>query len=381
MRCFICLIQYVLAILMTSHAINADNIAVYFGTLKDGGIHYANFNSQTGKLSQPRQVAALDNAGFITIHPSGQYLYSTGAGQKELGHSSAFAFRIEDDHSLSRINSRSSEGMGACHISLDQSGETLLVANYGSNQSVAALKVNEDGSLNPSTSNHLHQGSGQHPHRQKSPHPHSIITNPSNTFAYAADLGIDQVVIYALDAQTATLTPASSAKVPGGSKGPRHMKFSEDGRFAYVLNELSQEVVLYETNTQTGALTYIDTASSLRDRTDLKGMTSSEIRIHPTGKYLYNANRDTKGRGRDSLSVFSIAPSNGHLELIQVIPAGVSVPRNFNIDPSGQWLLVGGQKSNNIATFKIDLNSGTLSQTEALTLFDGSPTCIEFLLD
>lgn len=381
MRCFILLTQYVLAILLSSHTLVADNIAVYFGTLKDGGIHYANFNSQTGELSPPKQVAALDNAGFITIHPSGRYLYSTGAGQQKPGPSSVVAFKIEDDHSLSHINSQSSEGMGACHISLDQSGETLLVANYGSNQSVAALKVNEDGSLNPSTSNHLHQGSGQHPHRQESPHPHSVITNPSNTFAYAADLGIDQIVIYALDAKTAQITPVSSTTVPGHSKGPRHMKFSEDGGFAYVLNELSQEVVLYKANPQTGTLTYIQTVSSLHDRTDLTGMTSSEIRIHPSGKYLYNANRDTKGRGRDTLSVFSIDPIYGYIELIQVIPAGVSIPRNFNLDPSGQWLLVGGQKSNNIATFKIDLDSGTLSQTEALTSFDGSPVCIEFLLD
>lgn len=381
MRCFIRFTQYVLATALISHAMNADSVAVYFGTLSNGGIHYADFDKQTGELSPPRQVAALENAGFITIHPSGQYLYSTSAGPQKPGHSSVVAFKIEDDYSLSRINSESSEGMGACHVSLDQSGQTLFVANYESNQSVAALKVNEDGSLNPSTSNHLHQGSGQHPYRQQRPHPHSVVTNPSNTFAYAADLGIDQIVIYALDAQSATLTRTSSAEVPGGSKGPRHIKFSEDGRFAYALNELSQEVVLYEANAQTGALSYIQTVSSVHDRTDLKGMTSSEIRIHPSGKYLYNANRDTKGRGRDSLSVFSMTPSNGQLELIQVIPAGVRVPRNFNIDPSGQWLLVGGQKSNNIATFKIDANSGRLSQTEALIAFDGSPVCIEFLLD
>ncbi|MGJ8651854.1 MAG: lactonase family protein [Opitutaceae bacterium] len=355
-----------------------DTIDVYFGTSAGSGIHHSVFDNETGSLSTPKRVAELNNAGFITIHPSKAYLYSSAALDKRKDKGHVAAFRIEADKTLSPLNTQSSEGYNPCHVSLDSTGSVLMVANYGSNNSIAAFKVQSDGSLAASESIHLHEGSGTNPKRQEGPHPHSIFSNPANTFAYAPDLGIDQVVIYKLDTETATLTAASKAKVPGGGKGPRHMKFSDDGRFAYVLLELTMEIAAYSADTETGALQYIETVSTCKDRSDIERMSCAEIRIHPNNKFVYCSTRDLTGKSRDTISVFQRDNASGRLTLVQNQPANVAVPRNFNIDPSGRWLIAAGQKSNDLSIFSLDSSTGRLVPHGENIPFNGSPICLEF---
>lgn len=357
----------------------AQSLDVYFGTSGDGGIQHATFNTGSGELSSITKVAEVNNAGFIAIHPSQNFIYSTAATDKRKAKGLVRAFSINSDKSLKSLNQQSSEGYNPCHTSLDSTGTLLMVANYGSNNSVAAFKVQKDGSLATSTSIHLHEGSGTNPKRQKSPHPHSIFPNPANTFAYAPDLGTDHVEIYALDTKNAKLTPAGNAEVPGGAKGPRHMKFSQDGRYTFVLLELTLEIAIFEADAETGALKHINTISTLKDRSDIERMTCSEIRVHPNGKFVYNAIRDLDSRGRDTISVYSINEQTGQLTLLQNEQARVTVPRNFNIDPSGKWLIAGGQKSKDLAVFSLNPKTGLLAPHGELTTFDGSPICIEFL--
>lgn len=360
---------------------HAETLNVYFGTFGDKGIQHAIFDSTDGSLTTPTKVADLNHAGFITIHPNKQFLYSTASNNARKGIGQVAAFKINSDHSLTPLNKQSSEGTNPCHVSMDPSGSTLMVANYNSNASIASYRVKADGSLTPPQSVHTHEGSGADPKRQTSPHPHSIFANPSGRFAYVPDLGMDSVEIYALDANTAKLTAVGSAKVPGGAKGPRHMKFSQDGKFAYVLNELSLEVATYSADSQTGALEYIASISTMQDRSDIERMTCAEIRVHPSGEFIYSSNRDLLGNGRDTISVYARDQETGLLTLIQNEPARVWIPRNFNIDPSGNWLITGGQKSKDLALFKIDTSTGRLKPHGENIPFDGSPTCIEFLKD
>ena len=265
----------------------AGTMKVYLGTQGRGlskGIYLCDLDSETGRLTKPKLAAEISGAGFLALHPNGKYLYSTARGD---GNQVA-AFQIGKDYMLNPINLQPSEGSGPCHVSVDRTGTCLMVANYGSG-SVAALKIDEDGSLVKSASAHQHEGSSINLRRQKGPHAHSIYPGPDNKFAYSPDLGIDQVVIYNLDAATATLKRAGTARTKAGA-GPRHMKFSKDGRQAYVLTELHLTVAVYDRNPESGLLgTAKQEVSCLPANSNSEGMSCSEIRVHPCLLYTSDA--------------------------------------------------------------------------------------------
>jgi 6-phosphogluconolactonase len=251
------------------------------------------------------------------------------------------------------------------------------MAAYYDSGAVASFQILADGSLSEAKSVHQHTGTGNHPTRQTGPHAHSIYPNPANTHAYASDLGIDKVMIYALDPQAGTLGDAGFAQVPGGSMGPRHMKWSADGNYAYVFNELDLSISVFKPGQDTGSLDFIRTVSTLPESADKDAMTGAEIRIHPSGRFVYASNRDLTNRGRDSISVFTRFEDG--FERLETVPAEVWIPRNFNIDASGKWLIVGGQQSNNLALFKVNPETGHIKYTGTTLPFEGSPICIEFL--
>jgi len=152
-----------------------------------------------------------------------------------------------------------------------------------------------------------------------------------------------------------------SSKSPAGS-GPRHMKFGKNGKQAYVLNELTVSISVFDQSPVSGKLTPKQLVSTLPEGADKTEMSCSEIRVSKDGKFIYCANRDLTEAGRDSISVFSVG-IEGKITRIQTIGAEVWIPRNLNLDPSGKWLLVAGQKSNNVPVFKVDTSTGKLSFT------------------
>ena len=354
---------------------------VYFGTEKSDGIYVATFDDITGELSTPQLAISIANPGFITIHPNNKYLYTTTSGitnSKRGGKNGGVAaLRINSDDSLTLINKQSSEGSNPCHVSLDKTGQCLMVANYGGGN-VAALKLNEDGSLAESKSIHQHAGFVPNSKYQKGPHPHSIYVNPKNNFAYAPDFGIDKVMIYKLNPNEARLTKYGEAVVPGEKMGPRHMKWSADGKYAYVLSELGCKVSLYSAVPESGKLKYRAELSTLPEGADKTEMDCSEIRIHPNQKFIYAATRDNSNQKRDLITVFNAFENQEKWRQIETISAEVSVPRNFNIDPSGKWLLVAGKRSQDIAIFSINPATGKLTFTGKKVPFPGTPICIEF---
>jgi len=351
--------------------VSADTVWLGTGGKESKGIYVSELDTETGKLSEPKLAAELPGAGFQALSADGKLIFSTCSID---GGGGAAALRVRKGGMLEEINRQSTAGKGCCFVGIDSTGRCVLAANYGDG-SVASFHVAGDGSLEKAASTHKHEGSGPNEKRQKAPHAHSFYAGPDNKFAYAPDLGIDRVMIYKMDPATGKTGAAGAGVLPPGS-GPRHMKFGHDGKRAYVLNELTLTVAIFERDPETGALKPGGVVSVLPDDSDIDGMTCSEIRISADGKFAYTANRDTAGNGRDSVSALSIGEDGG-LKLLQTIAAGIEVPRNIGLNPSGRWLLVCGQKSNRVVVLNVDPKSGKMAATgHGVDL--GAPMCATF---
>ncbi len=332
------------------------------------GIYHATLDLESGKLSSP-QLAAEGSAGFVALHPKGTHLYSLSRLDDGQGGVAAFAVS-KDASTLTLVNKEPIGDGGASHLAVDHSGQCLFTAQY-SGGSVAAFPIASDGKLLPRSALIEHQGSGPNKERQESPHPHWVGTDHDNRFLFSPDLGTDRVEIYRIYPDTARIAPHGSGVCPPGS-GPRHMKFHANRKFAYVLNELHLSVTVFRYDAEAGTLTPVQTISTLPEEMREVPSSGSEIRIHPSGRFLYTGNR-----GHDSIAAFAINTSTGRLKFIEREPIRGSWPRNFNLDPTGRWLLAAGARSNTVSVFRIDTSTGEL-------VFSGqvvncpSPTCVEF---
>ncbi|MCY4745021.1 lactonase family protein [Pelomonas sp. UHG3] len=336
---------------------------VYIGTDTGGdsqGIYVATLDEASGTLSPPRLAAAVGNPGFLALHPSRPFVYAVSASRAADGawREEVAAFAMQPDGRLALINTQPSQGSGPCHLALDASGRVLLLANYNGGN-VVSYPVRDDGSLGPAASTLQHEGASVHPQRQTRPHPHGIYPGPTQALAYVPDLGLDQVLIYRLDAGTARLAPSAAGRAatePGG--GPRHLAFAPDGRHVYVALELSSRVAAYRVDAVSGALHPVQALSSLPPGAAAEGNTAAEILVHESGRFLYVSNR-----GHDSLSVFAIDPQDGTLRFVDSTPSGGRTPRSFGLVPGGRWLVVANQGGGSVAVLRIDPDRGTLTRT------------------
>ncbi len=356
----------------------ADELDVWIGTTTprgglSRGIYHATFDTETGKPTRPRLAAEIDSPGFLALHPDGDVLYSTGTVDAV---PSVVAFRIRRQDgraALSMLNSQPTGDGGAAHIATDRTGKVLLSAQYGGG-STAAFPLAGDCSIRPRSKLIEHEGgSGVFPGRQDKPHAHWIGTSPDNRFVFVPDLGLDKVVIYRLDPQRANLTPHGFGQVPPGG-GPRHMKFHTGGRFIYVLNEMELSVSTFAYDAKQGTMTLLQTVPTVPKQEKAKEsfVSASEIRVHPSGKFVYAANR-----GHDTITALRVDRRSGKLAVIECEPVRGSWPRNFNLDPDGKWLLAAGRNSNTLAVFAVDAETGELTYTQT-TLMVPTPICVLF---
>jgi 6-phosphogluconolactonase len=315
------------------------------------------------------------NPTFLAIHPQGKFLYAANEignfkGEKA-GAISAFAIDAASGK-LTLLNQQSSRGGGPCHLVVDPQGKNVLTANYGGG-SVAVLPIQSDGSLAEATAFVQHEGSGANPKRQSAPHAHSINLDTAGRRAFAADLGLDKILIYRFDADKGTLSehsPPAVAVAPGS--GPRHFAFHTSGRFAYVINEMTSTVTAFSYDAEHGMLKELHTVPTLPQGHEGNNSTA-EVQVHPSGKFLYGSNR-----GHDSIAVFAIDESTGRLTPQGHTPIGGKTPRNFAIDPTGTYLLAEGQGSDTVVVFKIDQQTGALRPTGS-KIEVPSPVCIKML--
>jgi 6-phosphogluconolactonase len=344
-------VKLLLALLACGQAWGAD-LTAYIGTYTNGdskGVYAFRFDDSTGKLATMGLAAETPNPSFLAVSPNGRFLYAVN--EENAGSVSAFSI---DGEKLKLLNRVSSRGSGPCHVAIDKTGKWLFVANYNSG-SVAAFPVHDDGSLGEAAAFVQHSGSSVNPQRQAGPHAHSVNVSPDNRFVLVADLGLDEILTYRIDA-TKGLESAKPlwTKVAPGS-GPRHMAFSPDGRFVYAIDEMRATVTAFQYDAANGSLKEIQTISALPPAFN-QANSSAEIAVHPSGKFLYASNR-----GNDSIAILRIDAAKGTLTSAGWVPTGGKTPRNFAIDPSGRFLLAANQDSGNIVVFRIDQTSGGLT--------------------
>jgi 6-phosphogluconolactonase len=315
----------------------------------------------------------VENPFFLALSPDKKFLYSIHAkqfGGKENEQVAAYAIAGQTGE-LKLLNRQSAEGTAACYLDVDQTGKTVLVANYASG-SVASLPVKPDRSLGEPVSFFPHKGSSVNPQRQKEPHAHCIVISPDNKYAFAADVGTDQVLCYKLDAAAArlTLNDPPFARSPAGA-GPRHLTFHPNKKHVYVINELLNSVTVFDYAADSGTLTERQTIPTLPK--GFKGTSyCADVKVTPDGRYLYGTNR-----GHDSIACYGIG-EDGKLSLAAVEPSLGKGPQNLAITPDGGWLLCANMPGNNIAVFRIDPKTGAL-KAAGEPVAQTSPSCIMLL--
>lgn len=355
---------------------SADSLRVYIGTYTGSGanaskgIYRSTLDLQTGTLSSPVLAAEARNPSFVEIHPSGKFLYAVSEAG---GGGRVFAYAIDKaTGDLTLLNDASTGGAGPCHVNVDHAGRHVLVANYGSG-SASVIPIGADGKLAEPSGFVQHEGSSVNPSRQKEPHAHSVNLSPDDRFVFVADLGIDKIMIYKLDVQTGKIVandPPFAQTKPGA--GPRHFAFHPDGKHAYVINELDGTIVAFAYDAAAGALREIQTVPTL-PKEYTGGSWCAEVRVHPSGKFLYGSNR-----GHNSIAVYRIDPATGALTFVEHETEGIKTPRNFNIDPTGKFCLVANQDGDSIVVFQIDPATGSLEST-GQKIVVSKPVCIRFL--
>jgi len=340
------------------------------------GIYVARLDTGTGTLSTPTLAAEGRNPSFLASTADGRFLYAVNEVDTVDGKPGGAVTGYAIDKAtgaLKLLNSQSTVGGGPAHVSV--AGRMVFVANYGGG-SVAGYQIQADGTLKPHSAFAQHSGSSVNAARQKGPHAHAATPDPSGHFLYVPDLGLDQVLVYRIDAAAGTLTPATppfAPVLPAGA-GPRHIAIAKDGKHAYVITEMLCTIVGFDRNASTGALTPIQTISTLpAGQAVADGFSTAEVLLHPSGRFLYGSNR-----GHDSLVVYAVDQASGKLTLVQHIPTGGKTPRGFNIDPTGAFLLAGNQNSDTITVFRIDAGTGKLTAT-GQSVSVGKPVSVEFV--
>ena len=351
----------------------AKPLDIFFGTGGRGseGIYHATFNPDNGKFTPSKLAAKIGSPGFLATHPNGKILYSVGRWDEGSG---ALGYRIGEKGELTEFTRMICPDGGSAHIAVHPSGKFLLTAQYGGG-SVALFPLDANGKLGEPTVSEHQGGSKVVDRRQDSPHPHWAGFSPDGKYALIPDLGLDQIVIYKVDTKKPAITEHSVGQsVPGG--GPRHMRFSTDGKFIYLLNELSLSVTTFAWDAKKGTAKRLTTTPAISEEVKAGESFNSaaEILVHPNGQFVYSSNR-----GHDTVSVYQANPKNGKLNVVQVQPVRGAFPRNINLTPGADWLLAAGADSNTIAAHRINQETGKLTYQRGSVINVPSPICILFV--
>jgi 6-phosphogluconolactonase (cycloisomerase 2 family) len=355
------------------------------GTAHGEGIYLFEADAQTGELQNRRLTAKFVNPTWIAFHPSRKFLYASSEISEALGGSGTIgAFAIDaESGALTLVNTVSSEGAGTAHISVDQSGKFLFVANYGSG-TVAVLPIGADGKLGAKTDLQRHNGqAGKQPSTNaprgsfaisghEGSRPHMIVADANNRFVIATDLGEDRIYVYRFDATTGKLTLKENGVTQMSSgDGPRHFVFHPNGKWFYSIQEEASTIAFFHYDAVNGGLQEQQTISTLPE--NFAGTSyGAEIAIARDGRFIYCTNRL-----HDTVAIFSTG-ADGRLKALGEVPAMGDYPRHCAIDPSGRFLYVCAQRSDVITQFRIERASGRLNFTGNYTPMS-APAVIAFL--
>lgn len=372
---------------MGMQAASADEYQLLVGSYTAGqsqGIYRLNFDSSTGQIdAKPLQVVQSENPSWLTVSKDQRYLFvvnENGPGQKDpVGRVSSYAIDSKAQE-LSPINQVQSLGNEPTHSSLSGDGRHLFVSNYSVAEdpggTLAVLPVGADGTLKTVVQMSSHPASRVNPERQMSAHVHSTVSSPDGRYVFSNDLGADKVFVYRFDPKAnpdLPLTPATPASVqlPPGS-GPRHLLFSADGKHAWLTMEMSAQVAVFDYKDGTLEQTQMVDLAAGQPTPD---KAAAALHASADGKFLYVSNRGTANQ----LLVFAIDPVTGHLKELQRRSVEGDHPREFSLDPSGKFVLIANQKSNQIVVVERDAKTGLLGKTVQKVPMD-APSDLKFLL-
>ena len=350
-------------------------IGTYTPSATSDGIYVYKFNTETGENSFVNSVKT-SNPSYLAISPNQKYVYAVNENADSTrfhvtGHVAAFSFD-KTSGKLNFINKQESGGKHPCYVSIDKTGKWVIVGNYSSG-SLAVLPVKSNGSLDSAVQIIQHEGSSVNSERQEGPHVHAAVLNKNNKTLYVPDLGLDEVVLYNLETKTGKLKefdPPFVATEPGA--GPRHIDIHPNGNYAYLMEELTGSISVYKIE-KNGYLSLVQNISGLpRDFDGAVG--SADIHVSPDGKFLYCSNRGES----NTIGILSINKSNGQLEWVDHQSTLGKTPRNFNFDPTGNFLLVANQNSDEIVIFKRDKATGLLTDSEKRIKVT-KPVCLKWI--
>ncbi len=341
-------------------------IGTYTSSGSDG-IYVYKFNAQTADTKLLSSVKT-SNPSYLAVSPNMKFVYAVN--ENDPGGISAFSFN-KDSGTLTKLNETISAGAHPCYISINKNGNNLVVGNYSSGN-IAVAGINYNGSVSQPRQLIQHKGSSINTKRQEKPHVHAVVFSPDSKFLFAPDLGIDKVMIYKVAAGSGALIPADQpyVEVKAGA-GPRHFTFHPNGKFAYLMEELSGAVSVYQYNN--GQLTLLQNTSAHPLSYDA-AIGSADIHVSPDGKFLYCSNRGDA----NSISIFSIDLETGMIQIAGFQPTLGVHPRNFTIDPDGNFLLVANRDSDEVVIFKIDKKTGLLDDSKK-RIKVSKPVCLKWI--
>ncbi|WP_163397456.1 lactonase family protein [Flavobacterium fluviatile] len=352
-------IFFMTSILLSSCKVQ-EHTLLFVGSYTDKkpakGIKVYNFNLKTGEAILTDEVDSIINPSFLRLAPNGKYLYSVLESQMPTnGKVAAFQIDIAQGK-LKLLTIQDAGGRNPAHLEIDKSGKHLVASNYA-DPSLSVFKIKPDGSLNKFNQFFTFSGSSIIKVKQETSHIHSSNFFPDNEALLVQDLGTDKMyqfkVIHGKD-DFFEIQKAGEIKVKTGS-GPRHFTFHPNGKFAYGVTEFSGEVLAYNTNQD--QLDFL--AAYKAYETNQTIYSGADIHISPDGKFLYASNR---GPNEHSIVIFAVNQKEGTLKLVGHEPTYGEHPRNFAIDPSGNFLLVANQYSNSIVVFRRDSKTGKLQK-------------------
>ena len=366
---------------------SAESFQLLVGSYTAGtsqGIYRMNFDSATGQIdAKPLQVVKSENPSWLTLSKDQQRLFvvnENGPGQEDpVGRVSSYSIDPKT-HTLTLINQVQSLGNEPTHSSLSGDASHLFVSNYSVMEdpggTLAVLPVGADGKLKPVVQMSAHPASRINLERQASNHVHSTVSSPDGRYVFSNDLGADKVFVYLFDPKAnpdLPLTPAMTAAVPlPAGSGPRHLLFSADGKHAWLTMEMSAQVAVFDYNDGVLTQTQLVDLAAGQPTSDKAG---AALHTSADGKFLYVSNRGTANQ----LVVFSIDPATAQLKELQKRSVEGDHPREFSLDPSGKFLLIANQKSNQIVVVERDAKTGLLGKTVQKLPMD-APSDLKFLV-
>ncbi|WP_010677336.1 lactonase family protein [Bacillus timonensis] len=341
----------------------------YVGTYTKGdskGVYTFTLNTDEQKIQDVKLAATLGNPTYVTVSQDNRFLYSV-VKDGESGGVAAYSIDAQNGE-LQLVNNEVEEGASPCHVSVNKANNQVVTANYHKG-TIELYSVNSaSGKIESSQSIVAHEGTGPH-ERQEKPHTHFSGFTPDEKYVVAVDLGIDKLITYEID--NGTLREVNCLTVRPGS-GPRHIALHPNGKYAYLMTELSNEVIALSYDSSNGSFDELQYISTIPENFT-ENSQGSAIHISKDGKFVYVSNR-----GHNSIAVFQVNESTGELKLVEMVSSEGDWPRDFVFDPTEKFIVGSNQESSNLVLYARD------EQTGKLTLIDSDitvpyPVCVKFL--